>query len=322
MNLKRLNHLVALADERNFARAAERVHLSQPALSRSIQAAEAELGFALFDRGPAEVTPTPAGAFVIERARKLLFDSRCMERDIDLYRKKLIGDISVGVGPFPASTMLPELVPELRKSFPGVRIRIEVNNWVHLVQHLRDEELDFFVADIRDIPAGPDLDITLLARQHGGFYARPGHSLLVHASLQPADMIPFGIATVRLPNAIRGALAQLLGLQAGVPLPIALECDDVQLLKRTVQHSDTILAVAHAAVRQEADAGQLALLPFKNLPPLHSEMGVVSLRGRSHSPVAEEMIERLKAVALQLSVEVDKQLSAAGTSVRRVRRRQ
>ncbi|HEX7646427.1 MAG TPA: hypothetical protein VF450_03340, partial [Noviherbaspirillum sp.] len=85
---------------------------------------------------------------------------------------------------------------------------------------------------------------------------------------------------------------------------------------------DTILAVAHAAVRQEADAGQLALLPFKNLPPLHSEMGVVSLRGRSHSPVAEEMIERLKAVALQLSVEVDKQLSAAGTPVRRVRRRQ
>ena len=58
MDLKRLNHLIALADERNFGRAALRVHLSQPAFSRSIQAAETELGLQLFDRG-AEVACTP-----------------------------------------------------------------------------------------------------------------------------------------------------------------------------------------------------------------------------------------------------------------------
>ena len=78
MDLKRLGHLVALADECHFARAAERVHLSQPAFSRSIQTIESDLGMRLFDRESGQVKPTPAGAFLIERARRLLFDARCL----------------------------------------------------------------------------------------------------------------------------------------------------------------------------------------------------------------------------------------------------
>ena len=70
MDLKRWSHIVAVAERRSFARAAELVHLSQPALSRSIQAAEAELGLRLFDRGPAGVVATPAVAMAVGRARR------------------------------------------------------------------------------------------------------------------------------------------------------------------------------------------------------------------------------------------------------------
>lgn len=302
MELRRLNHLVALADERNFARAAERVHLSQPAFSRSVQAAEAELDLRLFDRGSTEATPTPAGAFVIERARKLLFESRCLERDVGLYRQSLIGDLAFGVGPFPAATLMPTLMPELRQRFPGVRLRVEVNNWRYLVQHLRREELDFFVADTRDVPADPDLQTTALARQHGGFYVREGHPLLAARSLRPADMAPFGLASVRLPQAIGGLVAQLLGLAAGDAPPLALECDDVQLLKRVALHSDTVLASTHAAVCDDVDAGRLVALRFDGLPPLYSEMGVVALKGRSPSPVAQFVVTRLGALAEQVAL--------------------
>ena len=76
MDLKRWTHIVAVADRRSFIRAAEQVHLSQPALTRSIQAAEAELGLLLFDRGTQEVVPTPAGEFIVARARQLVFDNR------------------------------------------------------------------------------------------------------------------------------------------------------------------------------------------------------------------------------------------------------
>ncbi|MBC3918086.1 LysR family transcriptional regulator [Undibacterium sp. CY18W] len=297
MELKRLRHVVALADERNFARAAERVHLSQSALSRSIQAAEAELQVQLFDRGTTEVSPTPAGSFFIERARKLLFDSRCLERDIDLYRKKQIGHLAIGVGPFPAATLLPLLMPELRQQYATVSLRVEVNNWEYLAQHLRSEELDFFVADTRELPPDEDLDIHLLARQPGGFFVRTGHPLLNRPGLQATDIVPYGLASVRLPQAIRQALGQLLGLEAGKPLPIALECDDVLTLKRTALESDTVLAAIYTAVSDEIRRGEMAALVLPGVPTMYSEVGIVSLRGRSHSPVAQFVIARLQALA-------------------------
>ncbi|WP_295749740.1 LysR family transcriptional regulator [Undibacterium sp.] len=301
MNLKRLKHVLALADERNFARAAAQVHLSQPAFSRSIQALEEELGMRLFERGNTEVSATAAGVFLIQRARKLLFDSRCLERDIDLYRKNLIGNLAFGVGPFPAVSMLPELMPALRQAYPGIKLRVEVNNWNYLLEHLRNEELDFFVADTRDLPPSADLKISLLARQFGGFFVRAGHPLLKQSALSLSDILPFGIASVCLPQAIRLAIAQLLKLPADAELPIALECDDVMTLKRTAIGSDTVLALIHAAVIDELANGSLIPLPLSGIPLLHSEMGVVSLQGRSHSPVALFLIEKLQALASQLA---------------------
>lgn len=300
MDLRRLNHLVALADERNFGRAAERVHLSQPAFSRSVQAAEAELGLQLFDRGSLEVTCTAAGAFVIERARKLVFDGRCLERDVSLYRERALGDVAFGVGPFPAATLLPSLLIELRNRFPGINSRVEVNNWKYLVEHLRAEELDFFVADIRDVPRDPDLRIAPLGRQLGGFFVRTGHPLQEGAGLRPAAIVPYGIASVRLPVEIKATLRQLLGLGGDAVLPVAVECDDIHLLKRVALSTDTVLACSYAGVLEETHNGQLHALQLLGMPPLYSEMGIVALKGRSYSPLAEFAVAYLGELAAGL----------------------
>lgn len=297
MDLKRLKHLVALADERNFGRAAERVHLSQPALSRSVQAAESELGMQLFDRGNLEVRCTTAGTFVIERARKLLFDSRCLERDVSLYRERLIGDIAFGVGPFPAATLLPALMVELRTHYPGINSRVEVNNWKYLVEHLRAEALDFFVADTRDVPHDADLTISSAGQQHGHFYVRAGHPLLRQQNLAPSAITPYGLASVRLPFEIRKLFGQLLGLTVDEHLPIALECDDVHLLKRVAMSGDTVLASTDAAVADEVDTGRLVMLQLRGVPPLYSDMGIVSLKGRSFSPMTAFAVTFLREVA-------------------------
>jgi DNA-binding transcriptional LysR family regulator len=135
MDLKRLKHLVALADTRNFGRAAEQCHLSQSAFSRSIQAAEDELGLQLFVRGTLDVRCTPAGEFVLERARKLLFENRCLERDLSLYRERLMGDLAFGVGPYPAATIVPGLICDLRARYPQVKLRVEVNNAKECLQN-------------------------------------------------------------------------------------------------------------------------------------------------------------------------------------------
>lgn len=297
MDLKRLKHLVALADERNFGRAAQRLHLSQPALSRSVQLAESELGLLLFDRSKTEINCTAAGSFVVERARKLLFDSHCLERDIGLFRDRGLGDIALGVGPFPACTLLPELLIELRLRYPAINTRVEVNNWQYLVEHLHSEELDFFVADVRDVPRDSDLTIVSIGHQHGRFYVRNAHPLPDNTPIHPTAIIPYGVASVRLPTELKTILRQALGLQAHEPLPLSVECDDVSVLKRVTDSSDTILASTDAAVREEVASGQLRALALVGMPPLYSEMGVVSLKGRSFSPMAQFAVEMLTRLA-------------------------
>lgn len=294
MDLKRWAHIVAVADRRSFIRAAEQVHLSQPALTRSIQAAEAELGLQLFDRGTNEVVPTPAGEFVVARARQLVFNSRCLERDVELYRSRGLGDTAFGVGPFPAATFLAPLLTEMRREFPGVNLRVEISNWQLLLKRLVEEDIEFFVADTRDLPSDPNLYVRALRREPGGFYVRAGHPLAEKRKAVTLEQLwAYGVLSVRLPVGVRAVIARLLGLGSPAELSLALECDDVEVLKDVALGCDSVLAAPHAAVAQEVAAGRLQPLKVTGLPSQSSEMGVVTRRGRTPSPMAELIIDRL-----------------------------
>ena len=298
MDLKRLKHLVTLADTRNFGRAADICCLSQSAFSRSIQAAEEELGLQLFVRGTLDVRCTPAGDFVVKRARKLLFEGRCMERDVDLYRERLIGNLAFEVGPYPAATIVPGLLADVRSRYPEVKVRVEVNNATYLLAHLRAEELDFYLADLRNVPQAPDLEVTRIGVLQAGFFVRAGHPAVAQshgkgANMHGADVPRYGLASVQVPDVILLLLGPLMGLPADTPVPLALECDDLNLLKKVTMQTDTVLASPLDGVREEVAAGALIPVTVAGLPPLGSDLGVVALRGRSFSPLARYAVDFL-----------------------------
>jgi len=295
MDLRRWTHVVAVADRRSFVRAAEHVHLSQPALTRSVQAAESELGLRLFDRGTGDVTVTPAGEFVIARARQLIFDSRCLARDVELYRNRGLGDTAFGVGPYPAATFMPPLLARLRREHPGVNLRVEISNWQLLLKRLLEEDIEFFVADTRDLPSHPQVEVDALRREPGGFYVRAGHPLPRRKPVTLQQIHAHGIASVRLPDVVRALLAKLLGMPASDDVKLALECDDLQLLKTVVLQSDAVLAAPHAAVVRELAARTLRPLEAVGLPAVAAQMGVVRLRGRTPSPMASLILAQLPA---------------------------
>lgn len=296
VDLKRLGHLVALADECHFARAAERVHLSQPAFSRSIQGLERDLDMRLFDREAGAVKPTPAGLFLVERARRLLFDARCLQRDTALYRESKLGDTAFGAGPFPAATIMPLVATQLRREYPGVCLRLEMNNWQLLLERLLREDIEFFVADVRDIPADPALHIASVGRQSAHLYARKGHPLASHPCTF-AQAWGHGMAATRLPTPMKGLIAGLIGLPKGQMPAMALECDDMALLRTLAQDTDTVIAASDASVQASVRAGALVRLAVTDLPQVYSEMGVVTLVNRTPSPMAQLAIACVRAVA-------------------------
>jgi hypothetical protein len=102
-----------------------------------------------------------------------------------------------------------------------------------------------------------------------------------------------GVAAVRLPQDVRLTLARLLGLDASSAISLALECDDVQVLKATALTCNLVLASPHRAVEAEVSAKALRALAVADLPPLFSLPGIVTLRGRTPSPMAEHIISML-----------------------------
>ena len=286
MDLKRLCHVVALADERNFGRAALAVHLSQPAFSRSIQAAESELGLQLFERGGVSVGCTPAGAFVVERARRLLAENSRFQRDVDLYRDHEIGELALGFGQFTAARLLPPLLAHLRQRYPRVAVRLQVQSPGYLLAPLKRQELDFFVGDARFAAGDEAFDVRSIGTVAGNFYVRQGHPLLSRKPLAMADMVPFGLATGRLPPTVHANLRHLMGIGDGGELPIAVECDDILSLKAIVMATDTVMIGTPGLVEQEMAAGALCALRIADQPRSQSHLSIVSLRGRTFSPVA------------------------------------
>jgi DNA-binding transcriptional LysR family regulator len=85
-----------------------------------------------------------------------------------------------------------------------------------------------------------------------------------------------------------------MGFPDGTLLPVALECDDLNLLKTVAMNTDTVLACADTAAVQEVETGRLFRLAVAGLPPVFSDMGVVSLHGRSFSPMAQFAVDFLK----------------------------
>jgi LysR family hydrogen peroxide-inducible transcriptional activator len=145
MTFNELRYIVAVAQERNFRRAAEKSFISQPALSLAIQKLEQELDIKIFERGKNEVTVTPVGAEIVEQAHRALEE---VERIRELARQgkdQLASTLRLGiiysVGPY----LLPDLVPSLKKFAPEMTLEIEENITANLETLLRNGKLDVII---------------------------------------------------------------------------------------------------------------------------------------------------------------------------------
>ncbi len=295
MNLKKLRHVVVLAEQGNFARAADKLNLSQPALSRSISGLEDELGLRLFDRDQAGATATAAGRQLITRARDLLYTANNLKQEMAQLRDGESGQIIFGAGPFPAASFLPAVLTELASAYPRMRTVLEVNNSDTLMEHLLAEKLEFFIADTRSLTPNKHIQLRHLTRQTGGLYCRREHPLTLKAKLSLQDLQNASYASVYLADIFLPAMRRAFGLEPGQDLPLVTTCDNIYVLKHVVRHSDAILLCTQAAVAEELSSGDLVELKAVGWQTMQVEIGVVSLARRSLSPMAELVLAQVAA---------------------------
>lgn len=290
MELRHFTHLVALADEGSFGRAAERVHLSQPAFSRSVQGIEAELGMTLFerDRGSRAIRCTAAGEFVLRRARAVLQATGNLGREVAMFREGMVGDLRFAMGPYTGAAVLPSLLVEASRKCPDVRLRVLVQSPVHLIPLLRRQELDFLVADERFATGDAGLRVEMVGALASHFYVRAGHPLLAKPGVRLPDLRPYGLATGQLPAPVRREALLHMGLPEDAELPVAVECEDALAQRAVTLATDAIMASTPALVDTEVRAGTLVRLDVQGLPPAltHARTALITVPGHSFSPAA------------------------------------
>lgn len=160
LELRHLRYFVAVAEELHFARAAEKLHMSQPPLSQQIRKLEEIVGYALFVRTSRSVRLTPAGEALLERARRIL---RNVQRDIAEIRNVgagEVGTLNVGFVGSAILTTLPAVLKAFRKTYPRIQLRLYESFTSQVVQGLENGTLDTGI--LRDSDAVETLEVTAL----------------------------------------------------------------------------------------------------------------------------------------------------------------
>lgn len=148
MNSRQLQYAVALSQEHSFSQVAEKLGISQPALSKQILALEKELGVRLFDRDSTPITVTPAGEQFVQEAKDLLYKEDHLLRSMERFRSGKEGRITIGITPFRSLYLMPDIARRITEKFPGIRVNLQEYGTGVLQQEAAEGKYDFAVINL------------------------------------------------------------------------------------------------------------------------------------------------------------------------------
>lgn len=286
MNLKQLEHLLAVADARSFSRAALRLHITQPALSRSIRLLEEELGARLIDRMGRRNELTPLGETVAARARQLLFGAEELRRSVDMVKEGSAVPIRIGLGSGPAAVLMTPFMVHMARHHPQVQVGIIRGALDLQLGQLRARMADALVIDRRAVPPADDLVVEMVAELRAGFICRSGHPLLARGATAYTfdDLLPYPLASTSLTDEIGNQLMRQYGPRANPNTAVRLRCEEMDSLIATVRQTDVVFFGITAAARQGIVSGELVELPVRPVFGAKGLFALITLAGRTESP--------------------------------------
>lgn len=278
MTLVQLRHLIALAQGGSFARAAQAVHLTQPALSRSIKALEDELGQPLADRVGRRVELTALGRDVLERAHRLVDDAGELASHCRRVAQSGAGLLRVGLGSGPGVMLMTPLLREVAGRGAGWTVEVARGGTEQLVQRLRARRLDALVVDLRSLEPASDLQVDSVYELRAAFMVRRGHPLVRHSRPGFEALLRYPLASTPLSDEVARILMQRYGPQAHPDHAVRVRCDEVASLIDITEQSDAVLLAIRAC------APQLVELPMEPALDATARFGLVRLARRAQVP--------------------------------------
>lgn len=183
MKLMQLNHLVAVAQLGGLRRAARHLGIAQPAITRSIQDLEHELGVTLFERSATGMTLTPIGEAFVRRTAAVQLELERAREEVQQLRGVSTGTVSIGLSTAPHVSMLPMVLGPFQRRYPDVRLRVTEGLFPAMEADIRGGTIDFYVGPLAEDKLGGDYVSEKLFDNSRVILARRGHPLRDAGSL-------------------------------------------------------------------------------------------------------------------------------------------
>ena len=273
VSISRLRHILAVSRTASFSLAAEEEGISQPALSRSIQAFEAQYGVTLFDRNRGAVTLTPAGELAIQQARATLAAAEELDRRMSLFAKGGAGRLGIGLGPLLASVLLPVIGKTLLNSSPLLQIITRISPADELAEALIEGRIEAIIGNRWHLGQIPGVKRVHLGSLPLALAVRSGHPAEQRKSLSIADLAVYPVASAVERPLPPGAI------QAG-----AFICDNFNILRETALETDCVWLTSPVFIAEDLHQRRLCLLDVVDLEPKETDVWLATIIGKTGSP--------------------------------------
>ncbi|MBV6320709.1 transcriptional regulator CynR [Duganella violaceipulchra] len=287
MQLRHIRYLLAVAEHSNFTRAAEALHVSQPALSQQIRQLEESLGVQLLDRTGRTVRPTDAGTAYIGHARRALRELQAGERAIHDVRDLSRGVLRLAMTPTFTAYLVGPVIERFHTRYPGIKLGIREMALDAIESALAQDEVDLAIAF--SAVRSAELDCRSLFVEKLSVVVGAGHPFALRPrAIGAADLASTPLALLTADFATRAHVDAYFQTH-GIAPRIAIEANTISGIVEIVRRGKVATILPDAIVRDNSALRSVALTPA--FP--HRSVALLSRKGAYQSAAASAFAELL-----------------------------
>ncbi len=296
LKLGELRVFVAVLEHRSFRKAAMALHMSQPAVTKSVAGLEQILEIKLFDRFAHGVEPTVHAQTFAPRALAIFDELRRAAQDLERVGSGADGSLRVGITEMPAIPFLPVAINRMLDVSPNIFVSVVEDGHPGLMDRLRKRDIEVAILRLALVEPGEDVHVTRLFDEKLCVVASKNHRLATRKRLSWADLLAerwvLPPVDCYFYEHVHATLAR-----AGLPMPKhAIETIAVQLQFNLVLHGGMLGFGMRSQVDFAPGKDLLVRLPFDIETP-DRPVAAVTLKARAPSPLAQHLISHIRALA-------------------------
>jgi len=295
LDIKKLRHFVILAEEQNFSEAAQKLAITQSALSRSIQSLETSLNVQLFGRTSRMVELTAYGAHLLVHAQQAILNVENIKIEIERLRNLKTGSLVIGSGPIVVDSIIPSANIKFSKEYPEVQLTLVVDELPGLLTRLVSGELALAVGDVRLIEDLTMFNTTELRQSSAAILVRAGHPLSHKQKVTTQDLLEFYFATFS--NAPAEIVSGFLGMEINEYRQNLKYCsNDLNSILSQVKNSDGLAVLFSCNGGEQVESGTMVALPYNaGVNNVYSQYAAITYKSRVLSPAANAYLNVIKS---------------------------